>query len=86
MNHIEFIEHHIKQKLLEDGYSLPVAQGGANFGCDHYRRCSQASAKGRMFDDCYRLAKAWADKNSTTIDKPIKKKSRTVAPARPSLF
>ncbi len=29
---------------------------------DHYRRSSQASRKGRMFDDCLHIAKVWANK------------------------
>lgn len=49
MNHMQFIEKHIKQKLTEAGYSAAIAQGGANVGVDHYRRCSQASKKGAMF-------------------------------------
>ncbi|EMH4108112.1 TPA: hypothetical protein SMI01_002677 [Serratia marcescens] len=28
MNHIQFIEKHIKQKLIEAGYSAAIAQGG----------------------------------------------------------
>ncbi|WP_192958261.1 hypothetical protein [Serratia fonticola] len=28
MNHVEFIEHHIKQKLVGDGFSPAIAQGG----------------------------------------------------------
>lgn len=88
MNHIQFIEHNIKQELLAAGYSLPIAQGGANFGVDHYRRCSQASAKGKMFDDCLRLAKAWAIKNTTAADKAEAKKAKARKPVNrtPSLF
>lgn len=88
MNHIQFIEKHIKQKLIEAGYSAAIAQGGgANEGVDLYKRSSQASAKGRMFDDCYRYARLWAEKNSTAIDKPIKKKQSRAAPtARQGLF
>ncbi|MEX2952548.1 hypothetical protein AB4K01_15260 [Serratia fonticola] len=87
MNHVEFIEHHIKTKLTGEGFSPAIAQGGANVGVDHYRRCSQASKKGAMFEDCYRLAKAWADKNTTASDKPLKKKQNRTAPtARPGLF
>ena len=88
MNHVEFIEKNIKQSLLAEGYSLPIAQGGANFGVDHYRRCSQASAKGKMFDDCLRLAKAWAIKNTTTADKAEAKRKKTQKsnPASPALF
>ncbi|HEJ7993724.1 TPA: hypothetical protein SMI27_004433 [Serratia liquefaciens] len=87
MNHMQFIEKHIKQKLAEAGYSAAIAQGGANVGVDHYRRCSQASKKGAMFEDCLRHAKVWAEKNSMATDKPIKKKqSRTAPTARPGLF
>lgn len=28
MNHIQFIEKHIKQKLIKAGYSAAIAQGG----------------------------------------------------------
>lgn len=31
MNHIQFIEHNIRQELLAAGYSLPIAQGGGKF-------------------------------------------------------
>lgn len=88
MNHIEFIEKNIKQQLVADGYSVPIAQGGANFGVDHYRRCSQASGKGKMFDDCLRLAKAWAIKNTTSADKAAAKraKPRKSSSKSPSLF
>ncbi|NIG74979.1 hypothetical protein F3J34_15425 [Klebsiella sp. Ap-873] len=88
MNHAEFIEKNIKQVLIKEGYSIPIAQGGANFGVDHYRRCSQASAKGKMFDDCLRLAKAWAIKNTTSADKSAAKRVRTRKPSEksPTLF
>lgn len=63
-------------------------RGGANFGVDHYRRCSQATAKGKMFDDCLRLAKAWAIKNTTAADKAEAKKEKIRKPANrsPALF
>lgn len=28
MNHVQFIEYHIKQKLIDAGFSIAVAQGG----------------------------------------------------------
>ena len=39
-----------------------VAQGGAWQALDLYKRMSQASKKGAIFDDVMRHAKAWADK------------------------
>lgn len=73
MDHAEFIEKNIKQQLLAEGYSLPVAQGGANEGVDHFRRCSQASKKGAMFDDCLYRAKVWCETNGGKDEKPKKK-------------
>lgn len=31
MNHAEFIEKNIKQVLIKEGYSIPIAQGGRKF-------------------------------------------------------
>lgn len=57
----EFIRTNIINKLTELGY-----QGGvelaADEAIDHYKRCSQASKRGAMFDDCYYVAKTWIDK------------------------
>lgn len=33
--------------------------GGAEAALDYYRRCSQASRKGRMFDDLLHEARQW---------------------------
>jgi hypothetical protein len=33
MNHIEFIEKHVREELLKLGFSLAVAQGGGVPGC-----------------------------------------------------
>lgn len=33
MNHMQFIEKHIKQKLTEAGYSAAIAQGGGKCWC-----------------------------------------------------
>jgi hypothetical protein len=38
---------------------------GADMAVDHYRRCSQASRKGRIFDDCLYIAKQWAGKHKS---------------------
>lgn len=46
---------------------IQVIRGGAlelaaDEGLSHFRRCSQASKRGAMFDDCYHVAKTWIDK------------------------
>lgn len=62
MNHLEFIEKNVKEILIKQGFSFSVAQGGAWQALDLYKRMSQASKKGAIFDDVMRHAKAWADK------------------------
>lgn len=64
MNHIEFIEKHVREELLKLGFSLGVAQGGAFQAIDMYKRMSQASRKGKIFDDVLRHAKLWAESSS----------------------
>lgn len=75
MNHLEFIEKNVKEQLLKQGFSLSVAQGGAWQAIDLYKRMSQASKKGGMFDDVMRHAKAWADKQVTQAEVTKKKRS-----------
>lgn len=62
MNHLEFIEKNVKEILIKQGFSSSVAQGGEWQALDLYKRMSQASKKGAIFDDVMRHAKAWADK------------------------
>ncbi|HHJ4158276.1 hypothetical protein [Citrobacter sp. Cf140] len=62
MNHIEFIEKNVREILIKQGFSSSVAQGVAWQAIDLYKRMSQASKKGAIFDDVMRHAKAWADK------------------------
>ncbi|MGX8939331.1 hypothetical protein ACWWJF_00655 [Symbiopectobacterium sp. Eva_TO] len=62
MNHIAFIEKHVVAELVKQGYEPSVALKGADRALDHYRCSSSASGKGKMFDDCLRIAKAWAMK------------------------
>jgi len=38
MHPIEFIEKNIRQMMVGEGFSLPVAQGAANAAVDYYRR------------------------------------------------
>jgi hypothetical protein len=57
MNPSDFIRTHIVKQLVGEGYPQDVAQRGADKGVEHYHRCSQASRKGKMFDDCLYYAR-----------------------------
>jgi len=57
MNPIEFIRKNIVAQLVGEGFPEDVARGGAEEGVDLYRRMSQASRKGRCFDDCLAQAR-----------------------------
>ncbi|HHJ4500313.1 hypothetical protein RZO85_12335 [Raoultella ornithinolytica] len=69
MNHIEFIEKNVREELLRQGFTQAVAQGGAYQAVDMYKRMSQASRKGEMFDDVMRYAKLWAEKQTSTAER-----------------
>lgn len=68
MNHIEFIEKHVRAELLKLGFTVSVAQG-AYQAVDLYRRMSQASQKGKIFDDVLRHARLWAEKQTSTAER-----------------
>ncbi|WIF05646.1 hypothetical protein QEP77_17205 [Serratia sp. B1] len=82
-----FVYDNIKKQLVKEGFSEALAQG-ASHGADLYRRKSQASRKGMIYDDCLTLARQYVLASCTKEEKPEsgKKKSRTVAAARPTLF
>ncbi|WP_312954281.1 hypothetical protein [Atlantibacter hermannii] len=69
MNHEQFIEKHVREELIRLGFPVSVAQGGAFQAVDLYRRMSQASRKGKIFDDVLRHAKLWAEKQTTSADR-----------------
>jgi hypothetical protein len=60
MNHIEFIEKNVREELMRQGFT--GSGSGAYQAVDMYKRMSQASRKGRIFDDVLRHAKLWAEK------------------------
>lgn len=68
MNHIEFIEKNVREELLRQGFTQSVAQG-AYQAVDMYKRMSQASRKGVMFDDVMRHAKLWAEKQTSAAER-----------------
>ncbi|EPL8210689.1 TPA: hypothetical protein ACTW8Y_000094 [Raoultella ornithinolytica] len=76
MNHIEFIEKNVREELMRQGFTQAVAQGGAYQAVDMYKRMSQASRKGRIFDDVLRHAKLWAEKQTLPSDKFEKKRAK----------
>lgn len=80
MNHIEFIEKHVRDELIKQGFTAAVAQGGAFQAVDMYKRMSQASRKGRIFDDVLRHAKLWAEKQTLPSDKFEKKRVKRNQP------
>ena len=85
MNHIEFVEKHVREELIRQGFTPAVAQGGAFQAIDMYKRMSQASRKGRIFDDVLRHAKLWAEKQALPADKFEKKRVKRNQP-QPGLF
>ncbi|EPP7664422.1 TPA: hypothetical protein MB802_005680 [Klebsiella pneumoniae] len=78
MNHIDIIEKKVREELLRQGFTQAVAQGGACQAVDMYKRMSQASRKGRIFDDVLRHAKLWAEKQTLPSDKFEKKRAKPV--------
>lgn len=78
MNHIEFIEKNVREELMRQRFTQAVAQGGAYQAVDMYKRMSQASRKGRIFDDVLRHAKLWAEKQTLPSDKFEKKRAKPV--------
>ncbi|WP_419210494.1 hypothetical protein ABRP32_04740 [Providencia manganoxydans] len=55
----------------------------ADEGLSHFRRSSQASKRGAMFDDCYHVAKTWidkyGDKSATASKRRTKQASKQVS-------
>lgn len=64
MNAEQFIVQNVQAELKKLGFSLSVSQAASDIALAHYRRSSQASRKGAMFNDCLSVAKAWAIKYS----------------------
>ena len=74
----DYVRNQIEKILLSEGFSVPVAQGGARHGEDLYNRMSQATKKGAIFDDALRHGRLWAGKQELPAEKKEKKRSKTV--------
>lgn len=53
----EFIKKHITDALTGEGFPAEVVKRGGLVGVNHYRRMSQATRKGRAYDDCLHYAR-----------------------------
>ncbi|OON34633.1 hypothetical protein BTJ39_23865 [Izhakiella australiensis] len=62
MNHVRFIEENVISELEKQGFDTDVAHIGAREAVAFYHRSASASRKGKQFDDCLSIAKAWAQK------------------------
>ncbi|UMB78844.1 hypothetical protein FXN80_10760 [Dickeya fangzhongdai] len=80
MNHQEFVEHNVRQQLLKEGFSAALANIGASKAVQHYRRLSQASKRGGIYDDCLREGRLWAEKSRAM--EPTKKPQRSASRLR----
>lgn len=78
----DYVRNQVEKILLSEGFSNPVAQGGARHAEDLYNRMSQASKKGAIFDDALRHGRLWAEKQEL----PAEKKKRSQAVKQQGLF
>lgn len=85
MNPVEFIHKNIRGQLVAEGYPDDVALRGADKAVEHYRKCSQASRKGKMFDDCLYYARLEA-RFQTPKNERKTKLSRKSKPAQEKLL
>ncbi|AVK37872.1 hypothetical protein AB1Y45_15580 [Morganella morganii] len=73
----DFIRKNVISKLKELGFQGGVLDFAADEAIDYYRRCSQATRRGGMFDDCFRIAKLWAEKYGQPPGKTSKRKGKS---------
>jgi len=65
MTTIEFIEQNIIAELTRQGFDQTACHIGAREGIAYFRRASQASRKGKIFDDCLFHARLFAKKHAS---------------------
>ncbi|WP_213993832.1 hypothetical protein [Sodalis sp. dw_96] len=75
-----FIEKNVREALVKQGYTPAIAQVGADEAIALYRRMSQGSGKGRIYDDVLRHARLWAEKYGLPARK--QKPKAAIAPRR----
>lgn len=57
MNPIDFIYVNIQKQLITDGYTAAIAGLSARHGVDEYKRRSQPTRRGNIYDDCLHEAR-----------------------------
>lgn len=82
----EFVRSQVEKKLLQEGFSLAVAQGGARHAEDLYNRMSQASRKGAIFDDALRHGRLWAEKQTSSTERREAKRAVRKGGSQAGLF
>jgi len=69
MNHIEFIEKHVREELIKQGFTVAVAQGAHSRRSTCTSVCLKPIVRGEFLMMCYATAKLWAEKQQTASDK-----------------
>jgi len=68
MNPVDFIFSNIQKTLITEGYTTAIASLSARHGVDEYKRRSQPTRRGHIYDDCLhearRKAKAYKRRES----------------------
>lgn len=82
----DFVRNQVEKTLLQEGFSLSAAQGGARHAEDLYNRMSQASRKGAIFDDALRHGRLWAEKQTSTTERREAKRAVRKGSKQAGLF
>ena len=57
MNPIDFIYTNIQKQLITEGFPSGSANLAARYGVDEYKRRSQPTRRGNIYDDCLHEAR-----------------------------
>ena len=60
MNPIDFIYTNIQKQLIIEGFTAGIANLAARYGVDEYKRRSQPTRRGNIYDDCLHEARIQA--------------------------
>ena len=60
MNPVDFIYTNIQKQLINEGFPSGIANLAARYGVDEYKRRSQPTRRGNIYDDCLHEARLQA--------------------------
>ena len=60
MNPVDFIYTNIQKQLITEGFPTGIANLAARYGVDEYKRRSQPTRRGHIYDDCLHEARLQA--------------------------